>query len=216
MSATVERSLSGWDAVSDREGFILVYPQGTDTAFNVGICCTSSTTVDDVAFAKAIVAQISERGCVDPKRVHSVGYSMGGGMSMKLACEAADIFASISYGAFDLMPDEDWACTPSRPIATLAFRSTGDPIVGYNGARDTIPPNGNPNLVTFIGAENNLQKWGALNGCTGTPVDMGGGCKYFTQCAAGVEVGLCTKQGGGHDWMDPSVGWEFLKRHPLP
>jgi polyhydroxybutyrate depolymerase len=141
---------------------------------------------------------------------------MGGGMSMKLACDAADMFASIAYSAFDSMPDEDWACHPLRPIATLAFRSTGDPIVPYAGAVDTIPPNGNPNLVTFIGAEANLTKWGMLDGCTGTPEAVGTGCRYYRQCSAGVEVGLCTKQGGGHDYMDAAAGWAFMKQHPMP
>jgi polyhydroxybutyrate depolymerase len=216
MSSSLERGLSGWAELSETEGFIVAFPEGTDTAFNVGICCTSSGAVDDVAFARAIVANVSERGCIDQDRIHSVGYSMGGGMSMHLACNAADLFASIAISAFDLMPEEDWPCAPSRPIAMLAFRSTGDLIVPYAGAVDTIPPNGTSTLVTFIGAEANLARWGALNACTGTPADMGGGCQYFTTCSAGVEVGLCTKQGGGHDFMDASAGWAFLKRHPMP
>ena len=98
----------------------------------------------------------------------------------------------------------------------ISFRSTGDPIVAYGGAKNTIPPNGNPNLVTFIGAEANFAKWSAFDGCTGAPVDMGGGCKYQTECNDGVEVALCTKQGGGHDWMDAAAGWAFLQRHPFP
>jgi polyhydroxybutyrate depolymerase len=216
MNSGLERAFSGFADLSETEGFIVAFPEGTDTAFNVGICCTSSAAVDDVAFARAIVAQLSQRGCIDQKRIHSVGYSMGGGMSMHLACNAADLFASIAYSAFDMMPEQDWPCTPSRPIPALAFRSTGDPIVPYRGAANTIPPNGNPNLVTFIGAEANLTKWGALDGCTGTPEDAGGGCKYFRQCSGGAEVGLCTKQGGGHDYMPAAPGWAFLKQHPMP
>lgn len=216
MSSSLQRSFSGFAQLSESEGFIVAFPEGTDTAFNLGICCTSSTAIDDVAFARAIVTQLSQQGCIDRKRVHSAGYSMGGGMSMKLACEAADVFASIAYSAFDLMPEEDLPCHPSRPIAALAFRSTGDPIVPYPGAVDTIPPNGNPNLVTFIGAEANLTKWGMIDGCTGTPEAAGNGCQYYRQCSAGVEVGLCTKQGGGHDYMDAAAGWAFMKQHPLP
>jgi polyhydroxybutyrate depolymerase len=216
MSSGLERTLSGWADVSETAGFIVAFPEGTDTAFNVGICCTSSSAVDDLAFARAIVEHVSQQGCVDRKRVHSVGYSMGGGMSMHLACNAADVFASIAISAFDLMPEEDWPCAPSRPIAILSFRSTGDAIVPYAGAVDTIPPNGTATLVTFIGAEANLAKWAALDGCTGAAADMGGGCKLHTTCSAGVEVGLCTKQGGGHDFMEAAAGWAFLERHPMP
>ena len=137
-------------------------------------------------------------------------------MTMKLGCDAADVFASIAYSAFDLMPDADWPCQPSRPIAALAFRSMGDPIVAYGGAVDTIPPNGNPNLVTFIGAEVNFAKWASFAGCADGAQAESVGCQYHHQCSAGVEVGLCTKQGGGHDYMDAAAGWAFLEQHPMP
>jgi polyhydroxybutyrate depolymerase len=216
MSSSLQRAFSGYAELSESEGFIVAFPEGTDTAFNVGICCTSSRAVDDIAFARAIVEHLGQQGCIDRKRVHSVGYSMGGGMSMHLACNAADTFASIATSAFDLMPDEDWPCHPSRPIAMISFRSTGDPIVPYAGAVDTIPPNGTPTLVTFIGAEANFAKWAALDGCTGSVAAMGSGCQSYTTCAAGAEVALCTKTGGGHDYMDAAAGWAFLKRHPMP
>jgi polyhydroxybutyrate depolymerase len=216
MNSNLQRAWSGFAELSERENFIVAYPEGTDTAFNVGICCTSSSAVDDVAFAHAIIDHVSERGCVDHKRIHSVGYSMGGGMSMHLACHAADRFASVAASAFDMMPEADWPCSPSRPIPIILFRSTGDPIVPYAGAVNTIPPNGTPALVTFIGAKENLAKWAGLNGCTDAAASLGGGCELHSACGDGVEVELCTKQGGGHDYMDASVAWEFLKRHPLP
>ena len=195
----------------------MAFPEGTDTAWNIGKCCTSSRNVDDIGFAKAIIAKLSQQGCIDPKRIHSTGYSMGGGMSMFLACNAADVFASIATSAFDLQPEVDEPCKPSRPIAIIDFRSTADPIVPYPGAKDTIPPNGTPTLVTFIGAEATAMKFAGFNACMGAAQPGGGtGCVSYPQCAAGTEVILCTTQGGGHDLMDPARAWEFLKRHPMP
>jgi polyhydroxybutyrate depolymerase len=55
-----------------------------------------------------------------------------------------------------------------------------------------------------------------LNGCAGEPKETGNGCKAYTQCNAGVEVTLCTKQGGGHDAGDPNLGWDMMKKHPMP
>jgi polyhydroxybutyrate depolymerase len=216
LSSSLQRSVSGFAALSDSQGFIVAFPEGTDTAFNIGKCCTSSSTVDDLGFAKGLVSKLSQQGCIDQKRVHSVGYSMGGGMSMFLACNASDVFASIATSAFDLQPEADEPCKPSRAISVIDFRSTADPIVAYAGAKDTIPPNGTPTLVTFIGAEATLMKWGTLDGCTGSPQAQANGCQTYTQCNAGTEVTLCTKQGGGHDLMDPAPAWEFLKRHPMP
>jgi polyhydroxybutyrate depolymerase len=215
LNSGLQRAFSGYAALAEQEGFIVAYPEGTDTAFNVGICCTSAN-VDDIGFARAIVGYLSQQGCIDQKRIHSVGYSMGGGMSMHLACNAADLFASVATSAFDLMPEEDWPCQPSRPIPLITFRSTGDFLVPYAGAVDTIPPNGTPTLVTFIGAVANFEKWASLDGCTGSPTATGAGCQIYTECAGGAEVELCTKQGGGHDYMPADVAWEFLKRHPMP
>jgi polyhydroxybutyrate depolymerase len=215
LSSSFQRSLSGFAELSDREGFIVAFPEGTDTAWNIGKCCTSSRTVDDLGFAKGLVAKLSQQGCIDLKRVHSTGYSMGGGMSMFLACNATDVFASIATSAFDLQPDADEPCKPSRPIALIDFRSTADPIVAYAGAKDTVPPNGTATLVTFIGAEATFMKWAGLNGCMGSPQAQANGCQTYGQCAGGTEVTLCTKQGGGHDLMDPAPAWEFLKRHPM-
>jgi poly(3-hydroxybutyrate) depolymerase len=66
--------------------------------------------IDDVAFARALVAKLQTQACIDPKRIYAVGYSLGGGMSIKLACDAADLFAAVAPAAFDLMIEEQWPC----------------------------------------------------------------------------------------------------------
>jgi polyhydroxybutyrate depolymerase len=214
-----ERQYSGYASKADQEGFIVVFPNGINNAWNVGPCCTTSRNVDDVGFGKALIAKIEGQACIDPKRVYAVGYSMGGGMAMKLACDAADIIAAVAPSAFDLMdPSNGWNCQPSRPITVISFRSTGDNVVPYAGGL-TYPPNGLPITITFLGAVGTFKKWAQLDQCTGSPTDnssLGTGCQTYTQCAQGVNVTLCTKQGGGHDTGDPNVGWSMIKRYALP
>ncbi|HLK35947.1 MAG TPA: hypothetical protein VKU41_04290 [Polyangiaceae bacterium] len=214
-----ERTNSGYATKADQEGFVVVFPNGIDNAWNVGPCCTSSRTVDDVGFSKAVISAVEGQLCIDNKRVYAVGYSMGGGMAMKMACDAADIIAAIAPAAFDLMdPSNNWVCQPSRPITVVAFRSTGDPVVPYNGG-PTNPPNGLPITITFLGAVGTFKKWAQLDTCTGSAVDnsgLGTGCQTYKQCGQGVEVTLCTKQGGGHDTGDPNVGWSEISRYQLP
>jgi polyhydroxybutyrate depolymerase len=220
LNDTIQESISGWQAKSDAEGFVVAWPNGIDAAWNVGPCCTTSRTVDDVGFAKAVVNQIEGQTCVDKKRVYATGYSMGGGMTIDLACNAADVFAAAAPAAFDLMDpaQNNWPCSPSRPITVIDFRSSGDPIVPYNGG-PTNPPNGLPIVVTFLGAVKTFQKFAQLDQCTGSPVDdsaVGAGCQTYKQCGAGVQVTLCTKQGGGHDVADTNVAWSVLKNYTLP
>jgi polyhydroxybutyrate depolymerase len=214
-SGSGQKGVSGYGALSDEEGFIVAWPNGLENAWNIGPCCTTSRSVDDLGFARAIVAEIQGRACVDPKRIYSDGYSMGGGMSHYLACNAADVFAAVAPSAFDLLVAEEEPCKPARPISVISFRGTSDPIVPYAGGASS-PPNGLNVTIHFQGAENTFKTWSELNGCTGTPMDGAGGCKTYAQCKEGTEVTLCIKQGGSHDPGDAKQGWEFMKKHPMP
>lgn len=216
-SGSGQKGVSGYQALSDKEGFVIAWPNGIDRAWNVGPCCTKARTVDDVGFAKALVAKLKSEGCIDAKRVYAAGFSMGGGMSHQLGCNAADVFAAIAPAAFDLLIEEEQPCRPARPLTVIAFRSSNDPLVKYPGGSSTPPTQGYslPD-IHFRGAEASTKHWAELNTCTGTPMDMGGGCKSYTQCAASVEVTLCTSATAGHAPGDATKGWAALKRFSLP
>lgn len=211
-----ERSSSPYPAQTDPEGVIMAFPTGASgpmgNAWNVGPCCVAN--VDDVAFAKAIVADIQAVACIDAKRVYAVGFSMGGGMSHYLACHAADVFAAVAPAAFDLLEENVGACKPARPISVISFRGTADGTVSYAGGDSAVVP-GMP--ITFLGAKNTFAKWAEINQCTGSPsAEDSKGCSTYSSCKDGVEVTLCTKQGGGHAAGDASVGWPSLKKYTLP
>lgn len=208
-TGTQEQSASGYQKISDQEGFLILFPNGIDNAWNIGPCCTNSRDVDDLGFAKAMVTSTAAQACIDLKRVYATGISMGGGMSHYLACNAAEVFAAVAPAAFDLLVPEEEPCTPSRPISVLAFRGTADTVVPYAGGK------GSAGKITFLGAQASLQRWVGLDGCM-TPTTVDGECTYYKTCSAAVEVGLCVKQGGGHAGGDPSVGWAFLNRFMLP
>ena len=214
-SGAGQAGVSGYKALADQEGFIIAWPNGIDQAWNIGPCCTTSRSIDDLAFTKAIVEDVKKRACVDPKRIYADGYSMGGGMSHYLACNAADVFAAVAPSAFDLLPEDEEPCHPTRPITVILFRGTADPIVPYGGGA-SMPPNGLNVTIHFLGAEATFKRWADLDGCTGMPTDTGGGCSTYSECKEGVAVTLCTKQGGSHDPGDPKVGWDMLKKHPMP
>lgn len=208
-SGSQEQSGSGYQRVADEEGFLIAFADGIDNAWNIGPCCTSSRDVDDLGFALAMIDSIAADGCVDPKRIYSVGFSMGGGMSHYLACNAADVFAAVAPAAFDLLIPEEMPCTPARPISVLAFRGTNDMTVPFGGG---LGPSGR---VTFMGAEGSFERWAEINGCTASPTSEAG-CSYYSECDGGTEVGLCVAQGGGHATGDANAGWEFLRRFTLP
>jgi polyhydroxybutyrate depolymerase len=206
---------SPYKALTDAEGVITAYPNGksgpSGGAWNVGPCCVAN--VDDVAFARALVADVEKVTCIDTKRVYAVGFSMGGGMSHYVACHAADVFAAVAPASFDLLQENEGGCTPPRPIAQVSFRSSNDTLVPYAGGASSVVA-GMP--VTFLGAKATMDKWAQINGCTGSPTAVdSNNCQYYTTCSAGVQVGLCTMT-SGHAPGKADVGWPFLKKFTLP
>ena len=213
-SGANERSSSPYPAVVDPEGVVMAFPDGlvgpAGTAWNVGPCCNDA---DDVAFARALVADVERTACIDRGRVYAVGVLTGGGMAYYLACQAADVFAAVAPAAFDLLAENADECAPTRPITEISFRGTAPSRVPYAGGASSLVPR---MPITFLGAQATFARWAEIDGCTGTPsLEDSHGCSSYSGCLEGVEVILCTKDGGGEDPGDPSVAWPVLKRHSL-
>ena len=216
------RTSSPYPAVIDKEGVISAFPNGEPSpnmgnAWNVEGCCVSKiggADVDDIAFAKAIVAEIEKTACIDPKRVYAVGFSMGGGMSNYIACHAADIFAAVGPASFDLTQQNVTGCTPSRPITVLEWRGKNDTVVPYAGGHSALVTG---MAIDFLGAVGTFQKWASLDGCTGSPSAAdSNNCQTYSQCTAGVQVTLCTNNSGGHEAANANIIWPLLKKYTLP
>lgn len=214
-SGSSERASSPYPAVTDREGVVMAFPDGlrgpAGTAWNVGPCCVAD--VDDVAFARALVAQIQTLACIDRTRVYAVGVLTGGGLAHYVACHAADVFAAVAPAAFDLLEENVDTCAPARGISVISFRGNGTSRVPYEGGPSSLVP-GMP--ITFLGAQGTFDAWARIDGCTGaaTAVDANG-CTSRSTCRDGAEVVLCTKQGGREEPGDATVAWPVLRRHAL-
>ena len=81
---------------------------------------------DDVALARLIVDWLVDHACVSRQHVFSSGFSNGARMSLRLGCEAADLFAGIAPGAGTSSFEPP--CLPSRPISYLGFSGTEDHV----------------------------------------------------------------------------------------
>jgi polyhydroxybutyrate depolymerase len=213
------------DPVSDGHGFIAVYPQGLGNSWNAGSCCGSSSQqgVDDVAFVGALLDKLKTEYCVDDKRVFSAGFSNGGMLSHRLACEMSDRIAAIGAVSGTLAID---TCTPARPVSVMHVHGTADFVVaytdgGFSGARG-VPPT--------------IANWVHVDGCTDampTNVFKNGdaSCDEYQACDAGTRVRLCTIDQGGHQWPGGQTDFlgnlsvdldaseeiaKFFDAHPMP
>jgi polyhydroxybutyrate depolymerase len=206
-----QKNLTRWDDVADAQGFISVYPQGIENAWNAGSCC-GNTGSDDVAFVRAIIETLADDACIDNRRVFASGCSNGGGMSYRLACEAADVIAAVAPVDFDCVLGQGCGdCAPARPITVVQFRGTADQLVDYEGAG------------AFVGAQANLATWGEINECTASAaaLQQNASCEGFATCGDGAQSILCTVQGGTHcgsygSFMIAEVAWGVLSNITLP
>lgn len=208
--------LSGttYKAQTDPEGVISLYPDGTSgkspmgAGWNVGPCCSYD---DDLEFSRNMINQVKEKVCIDNKRIYATGFSMGGGMSNHVACFMSDVYAAVAPAGMDLNTTNSATCNPERPISIIMFRGTNDFVCKYGGG-----DSGFNDGLNFLGAEGNFKFWAQKNGCSGTPTTNSKGCQEYSNCKDGTKVVLCTKQGGGHDQGDGSIGWPFLKQFTMP
>ena len=234
--ALEQRVISRMDKSSDTHGYIAVYPEGIGTSWNAGDCCGDAWTggVDDVAFVKAMIAQLESDYCVDPRRVYSAGYSNGGFLSYRLACEMADTIAAISPVAGEMGIDPA-TCHPSRPVPVLDFHGTSDPIVPYTGGTPLIAVSLSGSL-NFRSTDETVGIWREKNGCLGPGkviYAMGDAtCTLYDTCSLQGDVVHCKIDGGGHTWPGgvpiPVVGktstdisatesmYQFFLAHPKP
>ena len=201
-----------YKALTDPEGVISLYPQGTTKTmgpgWNVGPCCSND---DDLEFTREMIKYVREKACIDPQRIYAAGFSMGGGMSNHVACMMSDVFAAVAPAAMDLNRTNSAKCTKARPISVINFRGTADNVCRYGGG-----DSGFNDGLNFLGAEGTFKFWADADGCTGSPSKNKDGCDEYSNCKDGVKVVLCTKQGGGHEQGDGKIGWPFLKQFTLP
>jgi len=183
--------------LAEEHQFIAVYPTGVGRSFNSGpSCCPPAfPDVDDVQNAKNIIEDVNaNHHPVNRSRIYSTGMSNGGYMSVRLACDAADVFAAVANVA-GANPWNDFLgnCHPSRPIPYLHFHGDSDPTVAYDRAEYTVD-----GFLTINGCNRNNAVMTYNNGDSS--------CVAYTQSCfphggGGLNnVTFCTTVGGLHAW----------------
>ena len=212
------QSRTGFDAVADQNGFVVVYPNsaiagagaqrtwndGRDTDFVKG-----KPEVDDVAFLLALIDDLATRGIVDPARVYMAGGSNGGMMSMRFACDRPDRVRAIASVTANLPVGQREKCQSRAPVPALIVKGDQDRVLPVDGGRVLTRPGEDRGSVVSI-AET-LAYWTARNGCAGEGVvkmlpdraaDDGTRVQstIWTSCKNNTSVWYYNIIGGGHAW----------------
>jgi polyhydroxybutyrate depolymerase len=217
-------SFSGFNAIADTGNFVVVYPNGISNSWNVGL--SGGSSADDVGFLVALVDTLHHQFNIDFNKVYATGFSNGGFMSYKLACEVPDTFAAIAPVSGTMTEASLANCQPSVAMPVLHIHGTSDFVVSYTGNFGNVS------------AEAALEVWTGFNNCPAAPmvevlpdlVSEGSTVERYTwaPCDDGTEVVLLKVLNGGHTWPG-SVGvtgigitnrdivasseiWNFVKR----
>jgi polyhydroxybutyrate depolymerase len=197
---------TGWTPFAAARGFIVAYPQARPSEYGGGWDPYTAASAD-VAFLRDVVADISATWCVDPRRVHADGWSNGAVMSQRMACAAADVFASAtSYGGgTPTLSGFATPCAPSRPISVGMFAGQWD--------------------FTYAGLASNASEWRAVDNCAPSPThttDAYGSTDAYA-CAAATTVLARIVNATSHNWPSGAQGedqrtrmWAFLSANPKP
>src|SRR5260370_8835127 len=139
-----ERAISRWNDLAEQHGFIVVYPAGSG-AFLGGLGPGPQVwhvgprgLGRDVRFIFDLIVKLEAEYNIDPTRIYADGMSIGGGMAFALSCELPDRIAAV--GAVAAAHQLPWDCRDSKPVPTVAFHGTADPMAPYQGGKSPIRP----------------------------------------------------------------------------
>jgi polyhydroxybutyrate depolymerase len=202
---------SDFDAFAEEHGLLVMYPQGIDKHWNDGRVIGHESMADDIGFMKAMLAEVTAQGLIDPKRVYAAGISNGGFMAQHMACVMPDALAGIAVVA--ATQPVDAACPSARPMPVIFFHGTADKFVPFNGG-PIAPQFGNRG--TALSNAQAVAIWQKRNGCgaatrTQIPAKDASDPMPVTvetySCPAGRGLENVIVQDGGHTWPGAHQGW---------
>lgn len=236
--------VSGFNALADAHGFVVAYPSGTGSTprrlfWNILKSGTYATVneIDDLDFLQQALDAVSDMVRVDTNRIYAAGFSQGGMMCYRLACDPAwsKRLAAIAVVGGTMTVDPE-SCKAERAVPVISFHGRLDPFSNFaGGIAEKAPRN---DQVARPGVEESIRFWVSRGGLDQQPSASGTmGTAVMHQYGPdsnGFEVVSWVLEDGGHtwpgsngnlpEWMMGKVNrdivasvliWDFFSRHPL-
>lgn len=229
----------GWQATADKYGFVLAFPNGASrwprghlATWNAGACCgyARDEQVDDMAFVRALLADLPRHVAIDTRRVFATGMSNGGMLTYRLACDMAEHFRAIASVAGT---DNTLGCAPTRPLSVLHIHARDDTHVLYNGGAGPDAFRDMSKVTDFTSVAVTRDRWLQHLQLTSQQASVteltGATIQRWQSADARTELVIITTATGGHSWphskpvrgKTPSTAidaneviWQFFARQP--
>jgi len=189
---------------------IFVAPQGINNGWS-DTGRTNTAGGQDIAFTRALLAELEKTLCIDTTRIFAEGFSMGGSMSYAVACAMPEVFRAIAVHS-------------GGPMSGCVQHSKPVPYFMTHGIQDgvcTYPGYGVPQLKDFSMLDGCM--WPNLSTSTGLPNPTGAQgtheCVDFQGCTSNYPVRACifvgdhtpTSPSGASNWI-PGETWKFVSQ----
>jgi polyhydroxybutyrate depolymerase len=229
---------SGFNVVSDSDGFVVVYPTGILTYWHFNLE-QGELNIDDVGFVSSLIDKLLKELNINAKMVYATGLSAGAGMSHSLACQLSDKIAAVALVAAPFSKEMEDHYKPLRPVPVMIIHGTDDPVCNFAGGQ--IGLQGATGITVPV--RELVNYWIGYDGCSPTPKitelpDAEDGTKVqieeYTSGPDNPEVIFYMVKNGGHTWpggkqymptewvgntsqtFDASqVIWQFFYEHPM-
>jgi polyhydroxybutyrate depolymerase len=220
---------SGFSKLADREGFIVLYPNGMGILgflqhWNAGHCCgkAADDNLDDVGFVAATIEDVCTRLNVERGRIYMVGFSNGGMLAYRFAAERGDLLAAVAplAAAIGGTPSEDgpeWRIPePKQPLSVITFHGLADDDVPYEGGVSRHRGGSR----SYWSVEESVRFWVTHNGCNPDAVTtyLNNGSidlKSWAVCKDDTEVALYLIKDWGHVWPGRYFTAHLPEENPL-
>jgi polyhydroxybutyrate depolymerase len=217
---------AGFTAQADREGYLLIAPDGTGNprAWETGF--VPGAAIDDVGFVGALIDTALARYRVDRARVYVAGYSNGGALAHRVASDLSSRLAGVAVVAGII-----GGRLANGSVARIDPPRAPVPILIVHGDADDVVPYDTTSLPSHRGrplpARDAALLWARANEC-GTLMPRRDSLAagrvvrdtWDSRCRAPVV--FLTLRGGDHGWPRTDRGsaidatdviWEFFARH---
>lgn len=184
--------VSQFEALADKKGFVLVYPNGLGWPVRIWNAGPNfGTDTNDLLFLDTLTREVSDKVC--GRRIFAVGFSNGAMMAHLWGCQGNFPPDAIAVASGPLMVTD---CDTAKPTAVRHYHGTDDTIVPMLGGEGTSGKG-----ILFPSVFDMMETWLDVNACTDEePVMTENG---DTECAAwscAVPTELCLIHGWPHLW----------------
>lgn len=214
----ITEALTQFSPMSDRESFVVVYPNANPKG-GIGVWDFFSPAVadagkradgrmatgrDDVGFIAALIEDLVKQKLVDPTRVYVTGISNGSYMANRLAVDLGDRIAATA-GVAGTGGKIALFVKPPHEMPVFYIHGDRDKVIGIDGTDFVSKAN------LSLTADEFCRWWARRNGCQAPKTeslpdrDKSDGCTverttWKPKGKSGAPVILYRIKGGGHTW----------------